>query len=104
MWIDILRSRVAESSARQVARELGVAHSTVVLVCQGQYPAGTARIEERIRKIYGNESGISCPVLGLITPILCAEKWALARKIGMKAGNPETLRLYKECMRCSVRR
>lgn len=104
MWLDILRKEVAAKGPRQVAVELGISRSAVDLVCQGKYAASTQKIEERVQRIYGNNGGIQCPVLGEITPNICAGKWNLAKKIGMMAGNPETLRLYKTCMRCSVRR
>ncbi len=112
MWIDILKKEVAAIGAdgkpkgpKQVAKELGISRSAVDLVCQGKYNASTAKIEQRVRKIYGNDNGgITCPVLGAISPNTCSEKWNLAKKIGMKAGNPETLKLYKTCTNCSVRK
>lgn len=104
MWIKVLRREVSAKGPKQVAKELGVSRSTVDLVCQGKYQASTKRIEERVCAIYGHNGGVSCPILGEITPNTCAEKWSLAKKIGMKAGNPETLRLYKSCMKCAVRK
>ena len=104
MWIDILRKEVAAKGPRQVALELGISRSSIDLACQGKYPASTVKIEDRVKKIYGHNGGITCPALGEITPNTCAEKWNLAKKIGMMAGNPETLRLYKTCMNCSVRK
>jgi hypothetical protein len=105
MWIDILRREVNAKGPKQVAKELGISRSAVDLVCQGKYAASTAKIEARVKKIYGNNGGgIDCPVLGSITPNVCSDKWTLAKKIGMKAGNPDTLRLYKTCSNCSVRK
>lgn len=104
MWLEILKKEVAAKSPKQVAKELGISRSTVDMVCQGKYKASTAKVEERVKLIYGNNGSIDCPVLGSITPNTCAEKWKLAKKIGMRAGNPETLRLYKQCIRCAVRK
>jgi len=104
MWLDILRKEVAAKGPQQVAKELGTSRSTVDMVCQGKYPASTAKVEERIKTIYGNNGGIDCPVLGEITPNACAEKWKLAKKIGGFASNPETIRLYASCKKCSVRK
>lgn len=105
MWIDILRREAQAKGPKQVAKELGISRSSVDLVCQGKYNASTKKIEERVRKIYGNTNGgIACPVLGEISPNACSDKWNLAKKIGMRAGNPETLRLYKSCSQCSVRK
>jgi len=104
MWIDILRKEVTVKGPRQVAHELGVSRATIDLVLQGKYRASTKRIEERIKAIYGHNGQVMCSVLGEISPLRCAETWNKAKKIGMRAGNPETLRLYKTCLNCSVRR
>ena len=105
MWIEILKREVEAKGPKQVAKELGISRSAVDLVCHGKYNASTAKIEQRVKKIFGNDNGgITCPVLGSISPNTCSEKWNLAKKIGMKAGNPETLKLYKTCMNCSVRK
>jgi len=103
MWIEILRQEVAAKSPKQVALELGVSRTTVDLLCSGKYGADPARMIERIKAVYGANGQIVCPVLGGIAPLRCAETWKRARAIGMKAGNPETLRLYKACQNCAVR-
>lgn len=104
MWIEILKRQVEQRGPRQVAKELGVSRSTVDLVCQGKYQASTTKVEGRVQKIYGTGGNIECPVKGLITPIECAENFRKAKVIGMKAGNPLTLKLYKECLRCAIRK
>lgn len=103
MWINVLRQEVALKGPKQVATELGMSRSTVDLVTQGKYPAQTRRIEEKVSKIYGGNGTIECPVLGKITPNKCADAWRKAGTIGSKAGNPETLRLYRACLKCRVR-
>lgn len=103
-WIEILRREVQAKGPKAVARELGVSRSTVDLVCQGKYGADTGRIEKRIENIYGHQGGVECPVKGRLTPSGCAENYRRAKAIGMRAGNPETLRLYHACLKCSVRR
>jgi hypothetical protein len=103
MWIEILRREVMAKGPKQVAAELGVSRATVDLLCSGKYPADTRKMQEKIKAIYGTKGGIECPVLGAITPLKCAETWRRAKVIGMKAGNPETLKLYKACMCCGVR-
>lgn len=103
MWIEILRKEVAAKGAKQVATELGISRTSVDLVCQGKYQASTEKIEDRVKMIYGNGGLVSCSILGEISPIRCAETWDRAKKIGLKCGNPETLRLYKTCLNCSVR-
>ena|SRR5208337_2751299 len=103
MWIELLRKEIAAKGAKQVAHELGVSRTTVDLVCHGKYPGSTERVEKRIKAIYGANGRVLCPVLDEITPLRCADSWSKAKKIGMKAGNPETLRLYKACSKCTVR-
>lgn len=104
MWIDLLKRQVEGKGPKLVARELGISRSAVDLVVQGKYKANSEKIMLRVQKIYGHNGGIECPIKGLITPIECAENFRKAKLIGMKAGNPETLRLYKTCMSCSVRK
>lgn len=105
MWIDILRKEVEAKGPKQVAKELGISRSSVDLVLSGKYAASTRKVEDRVKRIYGNlGGGIDCEVLGAISPNTCSEKWNLAKKIGMRAGNPETLRLYKQCLKCVVRK
>ncbi|MGD0231792.1 MAG: hypothetical protein ABSC19_15800 [Syntrophorhabdales bacterium] len=103
MWIAILKRQVEQKGAKQVAYELGIGRSTVSLLCQRKYPAGTKKMEERIEAIYGKAGTIDCPVLGGIDPSTCVNCWTKAKKIGMKASNPETLRLYKTCTSCTAR-
>ena len=103
MWIDILKREVAAKGPKQVATELGVSRASVDLLCTGKYPADPANMVEKIKTIYGVNGRITCPILGDIAPLRCAETWKRARSIGMKAGNPETVRLYITCMNCSVR-
>lgn len=104
MWIEILKREVASKGQNQVAHELGISKSTVSLVCRGKYPGGTEKVEERIKRIYGQDGHVECAILGAISPTKCADIWTKAKLIGMKAGNPETLRLYKSCLSCTVRR
>jgi len=103
MWLEILKKEVNMKGPKQVAKELGLSRTAVDLVCQGKYPAGTEKIEKRIASIYGQDGNVACPILGLITPNRCVETWQRAVNIGMKVGNPETLRLYKQCLQCAIR-
>jgi hypothetical protein len=104
MWLSILSKEVEAKGSPQVAKELGVSRSTIDLVVQGKYQASTQKVEDRVKAIYGKDGHVQCAVLGVISPNTCAEKWTLAKKIGMMAGNPETLKLYKTCLNCSVRK
>lgn len=102
-WMEILRRQVDAKGASVVAREMGISPSTVSLVLSGKYGASTARIERLVMQIYGDGEGINCPELGRITPLKCVETWERAGKIGSRAGNPRTIRLYKACLKCDLR-
>lgn len=103
MWIDSLRKEVAAKGLKQVSRELGISKTSVSLACQSKYPADTRKIQEKVEAIYGNNGKVSCPVLGAILPDHCAATWERAKKIGSMASNPETLKLFKTCLKCSLR-
>ncbi|MCS7285017.1 MAG: hypothetical protein NZ527_04785 [Hydrogenobacter thermophilus] len=98
----LLEKKIADKGRRQVAFELGISQSTLVLYLQGKYPA-PEKVEERIKKIYGN-GGITCPILHSISPSECAHNYELARKVGRMVSNPEKLKLFKECLRCGIRK
>ena len=101
-WLEILRDQVAVKGLPIVARELGVAKSTICMVAGGKYPASTKRIEARVLAVYGGAT-VVCPVLGSIDAAACAANQDRAKRIGLRAGNPETLRLFKCCSNCPVR-
>jgi len=98
-WLEILRDQVAAHGLPTVARELGVAKSTVCMVAKGTYPARTDKIEARVLAVYGGAT-VTCPVLGSIDAAACAANQDRAKRIGLRAGNPETLRLFKTCSTC----
>jgi len=102
-WLRMLRQQVDRRGASAVARELGISPSTVSLVVSGKYPASTAKIEQRITNLYGDRGMVACPVLGEIEPGQCVTFWERARKIGVRCGNPATIRLYKSCCKCQLR-
>lgn len=103
-WRTILEQRVAQAEhAAEVARELGIAPSTLSLVLADKYPASTASIERKVLKIYGRDGLVQCPQLGPIEPGRCATNFQRAKTIGTRAGNPRTIRLFKACLRCDLR-
>ena len=104
MWIEVLRRQVEAKGPKLVALELGISRPAVDLILKGTYGASTDNVMRKVENIYGNNGGVSCEVLGEITPSACAEAWGRARRIGMIAGNIETLRLRVACRSCSVRR
>lgn len=103
MWLEILRRQVQLRGASLVAREMGVSATTISLVLSGKYGASTDKIERRAMRIYGSGDGVACPELGKITPRKCVETWERAGKIGSRAGNPKTIKLYRVCLKCDLR-
>lgn len=88
----------------QVERELGVSKTTISLTLSGKYGASTDNIQALVERIY-DPKGIECPAKeGLIAPNTCADLRERANKIGLKAGNPEVLRAYLTCQKCSLNR
>ncbi|WP_420266014.1 hypothetical protein [Candidatus Magnetominusculus dajiuhuensis] len=104
MWKEILRREVTEKGSKAVGIELGYSRSVVDLVLRGTYNGNLANVEARVMSIYGNNGQVICPIKGGISPAKCIETWQMAKAIGMKASNPETLRLYKACEKCAVRK
>lgn len=102
-WLEILRREVDRCGAAQVARELGISCTSISLVLRDKYGASTDNIQTRVRRIYGSGGGIDCPVLGVITPARCVETWERAGKIGLRCGNPATMRLHLACRKCDLR-
>jgi len=103
-WLTILNQQAKDKGNTVVAWELGLSPATISLLRSGKYPAKTDKIKKKIMAIYGNASGlVACPVLGGITPARCARHWECAGRIGLKTTNPQTLKLYKTCLKCEVR-
>lgn len=103
-WLEILKKVVEKRGLGQVERELGVSKTTISLTLSGKYGASTDNIQSLVERIYA-PGGIECPAKdGLIAPAACAELRERAVKIGLRAGNPEVLRAYLTCQKCSLNR
>lgn len=103
-WTDILQRQVGDKGQATVATELGISATTLSLVLRNKYPASTAGIERKVMALYGGEGGrVVCPILAAIAPETCSENWEKAKKIGIRTGNPDTMRLYKTCLKCAIR-
>lgn len=99
-----MAQQVEAKSAGVVARELGISTTTVSLVLSGKYGASTDNIERKVKAIYGEDGLVECSAISQkITPAKCVETWELAKKIGVKASNPQKIRLYKSCLKCRLR-
>jgi len=104
IWLQLLKQRVESVEvAAIVARELEISPTTLSLVLADKYPASTERIERKVLRLYSDGGMITCPILGAIDIGKCTVTNERARKIGSRAGNPRTVRLYKACLKCEVR-
>ena len=103
-WLDILRAQALAKGQAAVAREIGCGKSTVCQLLSGKYPADTGRMQARVLSLYGSDGLVVCPVLGLTEPGICADHHNRAKRVGLRAGNPETLKLLKACLNCTVRK
>jgi hypothetical protein len=102
--MEILRQQVESKTAAAVARELGISGAALSQVLNDKYPASTDNIERKVMALYGSPSGlVTCPELGGIAPEVCAGNFGRAKKIGLRAGNPATMKLHKRCQKCGVR-
>ncbi len=102
-WIEILRQQAAAKGQAAVAREIGYSPAVVSQVLSGTYRGNLERVAARVAAMYGTRGRVRCPELGEIDPARCADHWERAGRIGIRAGNPRTKRLYARCRRCPVR-
>lgn len=102
-WIALLKAERAKGkSVSDIARESGIARSSLSMLLSGTYPANsldlaTRRHASRIVRIYRNQ--VLCPHLK--RGLGAAECEALARA-PMSTSNPEKLRQWRACRHCPL--
>lgn len=102
-WIALLKAERAKGkSVSDIARECGVARSSLSMLLSGTYPAAslalaTSKHGARIVRIYRNQ--VLCPHLH--RGIGAAECEAFARA-PMSTSNPEKLRHWRSCRQCPL--
>ncbi len=101
-WLKILRQNIKQKGPKQVCKELDYSRATINRCINNKYEKPGA-VAARVMAIYGNNGKVPCPVLGEITPQKCADHYGHAKAVGLKVGNPDTMRLHKACMECPVR-
>ena len=82
---------------------MGLSAAAISQVLNDKYPASTDNIARKVLRVYGSGDKVTCPRLGQIEPSVCAEKYAVAKRLGLSAGNPETIRLRHACRKCVIR-
>ena len=101
-WLKILSQHLKEKGPTKVSSEIGYSKATLNLCVNGKYKK-TEKVKIRVMAIYGNNGRVQCPVLGKISPDKCAGNFEMAKRVGIRVGNPDTMRLHKTCITCPVR-
>ena len=98
IWMDLLRSRVEQTSQANVARELSVSDTTISLVLSDKYPAKTDKIATKVIAKY---AVIACPFLEReISGAECRDYHT--REVPTSSGF--AMRHWRTCQECPNRR
>lgn len=100
-WLSILNEAVQARGMATVAAELGYRSKSVICeALKGTYKGNLDRMEARVLEAFGQPESASCPVLGTITGEACAANRDLAKRLGVRGGNQQTIMLRKACLTC----
>lgn len=100
-WLIILNDVVQAQGMATVAAELGYRSKSVVCeALKGTYKGNLERLEARVLEVFGQPEAVSCPVLGTLSGEACAVNRDLAKRLGVRGGNPQTVMLRKACQTC----
>lgn len=97
-WTELFTAAVADTSAAEVARRLGVSRTAVSLIHNGKYPASTERFATRVLTVYGR---VACPHLQAEIPF--AECRAHHTREA-PTSSPFAMRHWRACQGCPNRR
>lgn len=101
-WFQILKNEVKRHSQADVVKKTGLSKTTISQVINGKYPANTDNIAATIIRNYGHKQTVMCPVLEELAMEQCIAYWEAAMKVGVRCGNPATMRLYNSCRSCKL--
>lgn len=102
-WIALLKAeRARGKSVSQIARETGLARSSLSMLLSGTYPAQsldlvTSKHATRVLQLYRDQ--VLCPHLHRGIGADACRKFATAP---MSTSNPEKLRHWRACRRCPL--
>ncbi len=97
--LELLGARVAQlkNSRAAVARELGVARTSVSQALDGKYPGDTRKLRAKIIERYANQ--IKCPHLGVeLAPSIC--KLSRERSLSAASGSRADVKHWQACQMC----
>lgn len=92
VWVEILATEAARTSASAVAKRIGYSVTVVSMVIRANYAGDIGKIEAKVRGVYMGEL-VDCPVLGEIERDRCVNEQ------GHKFSATSALRtmLYRAC-------
>ncbi|WP_051271635.1 hypothetical protein [Fundidesulfovibrio putealis] len=100
-WLSILNEAVQAQGMATVAAALGYRSKSVICeALKGTYKGNLERLEARVLEAFGQPESACCPVLGTITGEACATNRDLAKRLGVRGGNAQTIMLRKACLTC----
>lgn len=94
MWLELLKNAVAKSSKQAVAMQLGVSRTTISLVCSGQYPAKTDKIEKLVLEAFGS---VQCPHLDREISL---NECRTNHQSAVPTSSPRAMKLWQACQGC----
>lgn len=94
MWLELLKNAVNKSSKQAVAAELGVSRTAISLVCSGNYPAKTDKIEKLVIEAYGR---IQCPFLQAEISLNDCRNH---HEANVPTSSPRAMRHWRACQGC----
>jgi hypothetical protein len=92
IWVTVLADMATRSSLTKTARRIGYSAALVSNVIANKYPAGTDRIEAKVRGALMNETVI-CPILGEIGRDHCLDEQGMTNR----ATSSIRSKLYRAC-------
>lgn len=97
-WMEVLRTRCAQTSQARVAAEIGMSATTVSQVLAGKYGADLNRVRERVEGALMRRT-VECPVLGELPRNQCLDHQGRP----FAATNPQRVMLWRACRGCPHR-
>lgn len=97
--MQLLINAVAENGQAAVARAIGYSVSAVNQAIHGKYAGSLENLLQRAVEVYG-AAMVDCPIIGRITIQQCAAE----RRKSFGATNPQRVKLFHACPKCTAHR
>lgn len=93
-WFTLLREPVAQSSVRQVARELAYSATAISLILNGKYSGKPEKLRAKVLQRY---AVVSCPFSGSVIPVYQCTETATGKA---PTHNPIKMAQWRACQSC----